>query len=176
MAVQRQPDTLARRVAQGEKRRLRSARDATVGRDKLHRAAKLLDRDMRIVLRYFLVGRIAHRVTREPVPIAHAVAAKTTLAVVDQQRCWAHGQSFGETLADCNAVASQARMTAVTLQARNLAMSKKRKPASSSSSASITPTTAVPETRKDRLRALLGDVVAGVLFGPFFKLMAAFVL
>src|SRR5439155_1541993 len=53
---------------------------------------------------------------------------------------------------------------------------KKRKPASSSSSPSITPTTAVPETRKDRLRALLGDVVAGVLFGPFFKLMAAFVL
>src|SRR5262249_34856093 len=85
-SVQREPEALATRVAQGQKTSLSGTGTMSVGCDELHRALKIGDWDRRILRRHFLIRPVIDAVARELLPVAHRVTAESAIAVIDQQR------------------------------------------------------------------------------------------
>ena len=83
-SIEREPVSLAPRVAQREKARLGGAGATSVGRNELHRALKFGRRDPGILRRYVLISPVLDAVTRELLPVARPVAAKSAIAVIDQ--------------------------------------------------------------------------------------------
>ena len=69
-------------------RKLASARAGmmSVGRDVLHGALKIGQRDRGILRRHFLIRPVIDAVARELLPVARPVAAEPAIAVIDQQR------------------------------------------------------------------------------------------
>jgi len=56
----------------------------SAGRDELHRALKIGNWDRWILRRYFLIRPVLDTVAGELLPVAHRVAAESTIAVIDQ--------------------------------------------------------------------------------------------
>ncbi len=83
-SVEREPDSLAARVAQGQEAGLGGARALSVGRDVLHGALKVGERDRGILRRHFLIRPVIDSVAGELLPIARPVAAEPAIAVIDQ--------------------------------------------------------------------------------------------
>src|SRR5262249_60783459 len=109
-SVQREPEALATRMAQGQKTGLSGTGTMSVGCDELHRAPKIGDWDRRILRRHFLIRPVIDAVARELLPVAHRVAAESAIAVIDQQRTGTTNRRFkafgrrtsGRFLPDCN--------------------------------------------------------------------------
>ena len=84
-SVEREPESLAARVAQGQETGLGGTGLMSVGRDELHRALKIGERDRGILRRHFLIRPVIDAVARELLPVARPVAAEPAIAVIDQQ-------------------------------------------------------------------------------------------
>ena len=94
MLVEREPESLAARVAQGQEARLCGAGAIAVRRDVLHRALKLGLRDLGILRRDLLVRPVFDAVAGELLPIARPINAEAAIAVIDQQRPRTGGRLF----------------------------------------------------------------------------------
>ena len=92
--VERQPESLAARVAQDEEAGLGGAGTMSVGCNELYRALKLGGRDRGILRRHFLIRPVIDALARELLPVALPVAAEPAIAVIDQQRPGTGGRRF----------------------------------------------------------------------------------
>src|ERR1700683_22139 len=85
-SIERQPDSFAARMLEGQEAGLGGARSAPIGRDELHRALEVGEWNLRMLRCYLLIRPVADAVARQRVPIARPVAAEGAIAVIDQQR------------------------------------------------------------------------------------------
>src|SRR4029077_2229893 len=85
-SIEREPDSLAARLAQGQEAGLGGARMASVGPDVLHCLLKIDEWDRRILRRHFLIRFVVYPIARELFPVAGPVSAEPAIAVIDQSR------------------------------------------------------------------------------------------
>src|SRR5271154_7020181 len=86
MAVEREPESLAGRMAQGQETGLGCAGATSVWGDELHRAPEFGFRDGRILRCDLLIGPVFDPVACQLLPMARPVAAEPAVAVIDELR------------------------------------------------------------------------------------------
>src|SRR5688500_14966164 len=90
MLVEPEPKASPSRVAQRQKTRLCRGCDSAAGRNILHRALELLDRNLRIIIGHALVWRDEEAALREALPVPRPILAKGAVTVINEERLLMH--------------------------------------------------------------------------------------